>query len=265
MLKPRLIFTLLYANGVFNLSRNFNLQMVGDWNWLKNNYEFESIAQSIDELVVINVGGGDTDFNEFCNQVEILGKFCFMPLAAGGMIRSKEQASKLFNSGADKIVLNSPFFNNENLVREIIQSYGSQAVMSSIDFKKLPDGKYMTFIENGTLSTGIDLNSAVKNIQIIGAGELYLTSIDRDGTGFGYDLEALEIANKNCQLPIIASGGADTYDKLIEGLQLGEISAVSTSHLFNFICDGLKDARESMIAEGISLSKWSFNNLNNEY
>jgi cyclase len=260
MLKPRLIFTLLYSNGQFNLSRNFNLQIVGDSDWLKNNYEFESIARSIDELVILNVGNPDSNFDDFCNQVEEISRYCFMPIAAGGLIRSIEQATKLFNKGADKIILNTPFFNNQNLVRSLVRIYGSQAVIASLDFRKLEKEYYMTYITNGTISTGVDLKSAVEIIERNGAGEIYMTSIDRDGTGFGYDQDALKIGSSNCNLPIIASGGADTYDKLVEGLNFGDISAVSTSHLFNFICDGLMDAREQMIKEGINLSKWEFKN-----
>jgi cyclase len=260
MLKPRLIFTLLYDNGVFNLSRNFNLQIVGDQDWLTNNYEFESIARSIDELVILNVGKSSDNFDDFCKQVGEIARYCFMPIAAGGNIRTIEHASKLFNKGADKIVLNTPFFKQPNLIKEIAKRYGSQAIISSIDFKRMPDNMFPTYIENGATPTGLDLAAAIRNNEDLGAGELYLTSIDRDGTGFGYDLNALEIAHNSCQLPIIASGGADTYDKLVEGLHTGYVSAVSTSHLFNFICDGLKDARESMIEEGVQLSKWSFEN-----
>jgi cyclase len=260
MVKPRLVFTLLYANGFFNLSRNFNLQIVGDQEWLTNNYEFESIARSIDELVILNVGKSVDNFDDFCTQVGEIARYCFMPIAAGGNIRTIEHASKLFNSGADKIVLNTPFFTNQKLITDIARMYGSQAVISSIDFKRTPDGSYPTFIDNGGTLTGIDLATAIKNNEALGAGELYITSIDRDGTGFGYDLQAIEIAHNSCQLPIIASGGADTYDKLVEGLHTGFVSAVSTSHLFNFICDGLKDARDSMIEEGIHLSKWNFEN-----
>ncbi len=258
MLKPRLIFTLLYADRAFNLSRNFKLQNVGDNEWLTKNYEFESIARSIDELVILNVNRTDSDFDEFCNHVEAIGKYCFMPLAVGGNIRDISQVNKLFSKGADKVVLNTPFYNNQSLIKEIVKQYGSQAVVASIDFKKNNDGEHFTYIENGTKETGLTIEEAVNLVSNLGAGELYITSIVNDGTGFGYDLEALKKAYDDCNLPIIASGGADTYDKLIEGLNSGLVTAVSTSHLFNFICDGLKDARDTMIEEGVNLSKWDF-------
>ena len=261
MLKPRLIFTLLYADKSFNLSRNFKLQKVGDYEWLINNYDFESIARSIDELAILNVNKDDDDFENFCMHLKKISEFCFMPIAVGGNIRNTEQTSLLFDSGADKVVLNTTFFTDHTLIKTLVKKYGSQSIVSSIDFKKNKEAEYKVYINNGLTETDFTLSEAISQVEQLGAGEVYLTSIENDGTGFGYDLEALRIAHNSCNLPIIASGGADTYDKLVEGLNSGLVSAVSTSHLYNFICDGLKDARESMIEEGIQLSNWNFEHL----
>lgn len=261
MAKPRMCFTLLYADGNFHLSRNFNLQAVGNFDWLMENYEFESIARSIDELVILNVGRGEVDWPDFIKTVQNLVRRCFMPVAVGGGIRRVEQARLLFENGADKVVLNSAFFKAPHLVGELADSYGAQSIVASLDFRRDDNGTAQIYVDGGRENTGVDLASGVARAAELGAGELYLTSIERDGTGMGYDLTALELAYASCDLPIIAAGGADTTDRLAEGIRSGFASAVSTAHLFNFMCDGLRDARQQLIADGISLSRWNFEDI----
>lgn len=261
MVKPRMCFALLYADGNFHLSRNFNLQEVGDFDWLMENYEFESIARSIDELLILNVGRGELDWPGFLENVQKVVKHCFMPVAVGGGIRNTEQARLLFENGADKVVLNSVFFSEPQLVTDLARLYGTQSIVASLDFRRNGAGGTEVFIGGGRENTGVLLAEAVSAAAHAGAGEIYLTSIDRDGTGMGYDLSALETAYRSCDLPIIAAGGADTSDRLAEGIRSGFASAVSTAHLFNFMCDGLRDAREELIAEGIPLSHWHFEGL----
>ncbi len=261
MAKPRMCFALLYAGGSFHLSRNFNLQAVGNFEWLMENYEFDSIARSIDELVILNVGRGVVDWPDFINTVQKLVRQCFMPVAVGGGIRSAEQARQLFANGADKVVLNSAFFSAPELIGTLASSYGAQSIVASIDFRRDAAGNARVFVDGGATDAGIDLAAAVSRAAELGAGELYLTSIDRDGTGMGYDLPALELAHAACDLPIIAAGGADTTERLAEGIRSGYASAVSTAHLFNFMCDGLQAARRQLIADGIPLSRWSFEGI----
>jgi len=260
MAKPRLCFTLLYADGIFYLSRNFNLQAVGNLDWVMDNYDFESIARSIDELIILNVSQLDEDWEDFCSIVSRLSENCFMPIAAGGGIRGIEQVESLFISGADKIILNSALYDAPDLIRQLVAIYGSQSVICSIDFRRL-DGSIKTFKAGGKIETEVALTSAISSAVNLGVGEFYLTSIDKDGTGEGFDMPVLELAYKACSLPIIAAGGADTDDRLAEGLHSGFVSAVSTSHLFNFMGDGLKDARNGLEAEGIQMSKWNFEEL----
>lgn len=261
MAKPRMCFALLYADGNFHLSRNFNLQEVGDFDWLMENYEFESIIRSIDELMILNVGRGQADWPGFLENVQKVVRHCFMPVAVGGGIRNSEQARLLFANGADKLVLNSTIFVDRNLVTELARLYGSQSIVASLDFKRNSNGEAEIYIDGGRKNTGVELSKAVKAAANIGVGEIYLTSIDRDGTGMGYDIPALEQAHAACDLPIIAAGGADTSDQLAEGILSGFASAVSTAHLFNFMCDGLQDARSQLITYGIPLSKWNFEGI----
>ena len=261
MAKPRMCFAILYADGKFHLSRNFNLQEVGDFDWLMKNYEFESIARSIDELLILNVGRSELDWPGFLQSLQKVVKHCFMPVAVGGGINNTEQVRLLFENGADKVVLNSAFFSDPQLVTSLVSLYGTQSIVASLDFRRNDAGEAEIFINGGRENTGVLLADAVSGAARAGAGEIYLTSIDRDGTGMGYDLAALETAFKSCDLPIIASGGADTSDRLAEGIRSGFASAVSTAHLFNFMGDGLRDTREELIADGIPLSQWNFEDL----
>lgn len=261
MAKPRMCFALLYADGNFHLSRNFNLQEVGDFDWLMENYEFESIVRSIDELLMLNVGRNEVDWHGFLENIQRVVKHCFMPVSVGGGIRSSHQARLLFENGADKVVLNSPIFTDPGLVMELAGLYGSQSIVASLDFKRNDTGVAEIYIDGGRKNTGVELGKAVLAAANVGAGEIYLTSIERDGTGMGYDIPALEIAHAACDLPIIAAGGADTSDRLAEGILSGFASAVSTAHLFNFMCDGLQDARRQLITDGIPLSHWNFEGI----
>lgn len=254
-------FALLYADGKFCLSRNFNLQAVGDYLWLMENYEFESISRSIDELLILNVSKSPDCWEDFIQTVQKLVKRCFMPVAVGGGIRNIEQARLLFENGADKVILNSALFRDPQLVTSLARLYGAQSIVASLDFRRNGAGEAEIFIDGGREDTGVFLAEAVSVAARVGAGEIYLTSIDRDGTGMGYDLAALETAHKSCNLPIIAAGGADTTDRLAEGILSGLASAVSTAHLFNFMCDGLRGARLQLIADGIPLSRWNFEDL----
>ena len=128
MLKKRIIFTLLYQDGSFCLSRNFNLQKVGNLNWIKKNYDFSLITKSIDELIIINVSKDKKSIKNFIKNVEKLSKECFIPLSIGGKIDSLEIAKLYMNSGADKLVINTNLF-NINLLKKISNTFGEQCLV----------------------------------------------------------------------------------------------------------------------------------------
>lgn len=258
MLKSRLIFALLMKNGSYQLSRNFNLQDVGDLNWIKKYYNFDAIAFSIDELIVVNVERGEKNVDLFCENLLKLNENCFMPIAAGGGIRCLDHAYKILNSGADKIIVNTPLVTQSNLVKELVETFGSQCVIGSIDYKKYDDGHIDVFIENGNKTTGQTVEEAVKNAHDLGCGEIYLTSMGQDGTGYGYDLEILEKVVSTSKIPVIASGGAGKYEHFADGIQKAEASAVSTANLFNFMANGLTLVRNTMIEQGIDMAAWDF-------
>jgi imidazole glycerol-phosphate synthase subunit HisF len=222
MLRKRIIFTLIYSHGIYNQSRNFRLQKVGNLNWLEKNYQFKKIAFSIDELIVLN---------------------------------SSKDEKLLFKSGADKIVLNSAFKNNPNLIRDLVRKYGSQSLVACIDYKNNNE-HIEVFINDGTLKLDEKIEEYILYLESLQIGEIYLNSIDRDGTGFGYDFETIQKVVKFITKPLIIAGGAGNERHLFEGLQMNGVSAVSTANLFNFIGNGLPNARKSIIEKGENLANW---------
>ncbi len=257
MLRNRIIFSLIFSDGNFMQSRNFKLQKVGDINWLKDFYKFQDISFSLDELIVLDATKGLKDLQLFADHIKELSKNVFLPITAGGGISSLDNAKLLFNNGADKIVINSLIFENNEVVKEIIKSYGSQSVVASIDYKYV-NGNAKVFINNGSRELDINTHEMIKIISSTGVGEIIVNSIDRDGTGFGYDVDFLSHLNE-LDIPIIISGGAGNSKHFMDALDKDNTSAVATANLLNFVGDGLPLARRDLINEGYNLANHNIN------
>lgn len=260
MVKKRLVYTLLVQDQIIQLSRNFSLQSVGDLNWLYDYYDFDSIAYSVDELVLLNVGRGEKNTKSFSDFIIALSRKCFMPIAAGGGITSQEDAYQLLDAGADKLVLNTALFAQPVLIRDLAKIFGSQCIVGSIDYKWLNTATEV-FTGNGQVPTGLTVEDAIQKVVELGVGEIYLTSMDRDGTGQGYDLLLLERVAKICQLPIIASGGVGEYEHFVSGMQVSGVTGASTANIFNFIGEGLTESRNYILNKALPLAKWDFDVL----
>lgn len=256
MLKKRLIFTLLYNQGQFMLSRNFRLQKVGDLKWLQTNYNFSHISFAIDELIVLDVTRGERDAEAFCETLKVLAEGCFVPIAAGGGVRTVEHARALLRSGADKIVLNTPLYENKVFINELASEFGQQCVVASMDIKRESDGSYQAWVESGSRCLEGSAAHWIEQVTNNAVGEIYLNAIDRDGTGQGYDLQLLDQLPPDMPKPVILAGGVGKATHLAEGLADPRVDAVATAHLFNFVGDGLKQARQSLIAGGVVLPVW---------
>jgi len=256
MLRKRVIFTLIYADGYFHQSRNFRLQRVGNLQWLEKNYKFQNIAGAIDELIVLNASKSNKDIIQFSEAVSKLVANVFIPIAAGGGIRTLQDAEKLFQNGADKIVLNSVLAENSALVNQLGQRFGSQAIVANIDVKK-SDNEYAVYVNNGTRIIDGNLFDYLKFIQDQSVGEIYLNSIDKDGTGFGFDEDLMNFIEDSINLPLIIAGGAGNEEHLATGLDKPYINAVATANLFNFIGNGLPLARQRLIDSGYNLARWT--------
>lgn len=256
MLKKRIIFTLLYDCGSFVLSRNFRLQRVGNLDWLLRNYNFEKIAFFIDELVVLDVSRGEKNAKAFCETLRTITSNCFVPVAAGGGVNSLDHARGLLRSGADKIVVNTSLFNHREFVVELNQEFGQQCIVGSVDIKREHDGKCCIYAHQGSQRIDEPPQAALRWLNEKLVGELYLNSIDQDGTGRGYDFTLLDELPAYCSVPIIMAGGVGNGAHFAEGLADPRIHAVATAHLFNFVDDGLQRARENLLIQGVDLASW---------
>ena len=255
MLRERLVFSLIYSDGIFMQSRNFRLQRVGDINWLEKNYKFQKISFSLDELFVVDASRKIKDIDKFAAVVKRLVNGVFIPVAAGGGIRKLEDAELLFNNGADKIVLNTALYDNPGLAENIIEKFGAQSLVASVDYKLVGD-EPVVYIKDGTQAIEMKLDECLLFLQNLGVGEILLNSIQQDGTGFGYDLPTIQKYCKQISVPLLIMGGAGNEFHLLEGLKQNGVSAVVTANLFNFIGNGLPNARKFMLENNANLAKW---------
>ena len=255
MLRNRLIFGLIYNAGAFMQSRNFRLQRVGDINWLERNYKFQKISFSLDELIVLDATKKNKDIKKFAETVKRLVNDVFIPVAAGGGIRILEDAELLFNNGADKVILNSALYEKPELAKDIIEKYGSQSLVASVDYKVI-DKTPVVYIKDGTLPIPISLEDYLKYLDDIGVGEILLNSIQQDGTGFGYDINTVLEYGQSISVPLLIMGGAGNEGHLHDGLKQNGVSAVVTANLFNFIGNGLPKARQYLLDNEMNIASW---------
>ncbi len=256
MPKKRLIFTLLYNQGQFMLSRNFRLQKVGDLKWLQTYYNFSQISFSIDELIVLDVTRTERNIKVFSDALKVIAEGCFVPVTAGGGVRTIENAWTLLRSGADKVVVNTSLYSNKEFIGELASEFGQQSIVASMDIKHASDGSYKVWSECGNKRLDGCAAHWVEKVVNNAVGEIYLNSIERDGTGQGYDMHLLDLLPPNMSKPVILAGGAGNASHFAEGFADPRVDAVATAHLFNFVGDGLKKARKSLIFGGINLPMW---------
>lgn len=252
-MKKRLIFTLLYEKGSFVLSRNFRTQKIGDIDWLGRNYNFAKVASHIDELIVINISR-DAEFDDhFRTTLSELLSGVFVPMTAGGGVRSLRDAESLFAAGADKILLNYAIHHDAHLVGSLAEKYGQQAVVGSLDVR-VTDGAHHVFSNKGSALEPLESYQALMDAGHI--GEVYLNSIDRDGTGQGMDLSSISVLGESAPIPVILAGGAGKPAHLSEAIACPSVNAVATANLLNFVGDGLRKTRIAIRDTGIDLAQW---------
>ena len=254
MLRKRLIFILIYSEGSFCQSRNFRLQKVGKIDWLIDNYKFSQVSKYIDELILLDASPSK-DIERFWEDTKKIIENARIPKRFGGGISNIDDVERMFKTGADKISINTLAFDDSNACEEIIQKYGSQAVVASVDYK-IKDGKNIVFKANGSISTGIELSEHVNFLNELGVGEILLNSMDKDGTGFGNDLDTVISISDISTSPIIAVGGAGNKNHFETGLNVHNVGAVATANLYNFMGDALGISRDYLLEQEINLAKW---------
>ena len=255
MQNKRIIFGLLYSDNFFHLSRNFRLQKVGNIDWLQENYAFNETCQYIDELAFFNVSRvfDKSQKKKFFDNINLLRKKIFSPIMIGGGIKTFEDARICFENGADKISINSEL-ENIDLINEIAENYGSQSISIVLDYKRI-NQTYKIFTNCGNLKKDIPLKEVFSSLQTNKIGEVILHSIERDGTGNGYDLDILKDLINRLNKPLLLMGGAGKPENIVEALNIPQISGVITANLFNFIGNTLKITRELCQTRNIKIAK----------
>ena len=254
MLKKRMILCLLMRNdGVFCNSRNFTLQPVGELSWIRRYLDF----MAIDELVLLNVDRNHKSVLLFSEQMMKLARLCFVPISAGGGITSLADIETLLSSGADKVVINTHALLAPDFITSAADQFGSQCVVVSIDCKRIR-GAARVMALNGSRDAARDVVEWARQVEQRGAGEIFLTSIDRDGTGIGYDIELLRSVVDAVSIPVIASGGVGEFQHLMDGIKLGGASAVSAANIFHYIGNGLVKAKQYLLSQGGVVPMWNF-------
>ncbi len=241
----------------FHLSRNFRLQKVGDLNWLNNNFEFGLSTGNIDELMVIFVkkNPNKDEFHNYFKTIEKLKKNIFIPITLGGGISTYEISKNFFESGADKILINTFVYKSIDLINKISGNYGSQAISVGIDYKR--NEKQIGLYSNcGNTLEKITFEDHLNNLERVNCGELILNSIDNDGNGAGLDLNITEKIKNGYSKPILLMGGAGKPEHFTEGLKIDDVSGIVSANLFNFLGSGLKNVRLKLIKDGINIAKF---------
>ncbi len=249
----RIIFVLLHCDGHYMLSRNFRLQRVGDIEWVLRNYEIRRVSLGIDELMILDVSPETSDRSVFHRDVGRLVEECFVPVTVGGHLRSRKDVATCFAVGADKVLMNTAFFDDPALCKEVAATYGSQALIAGIDviddIEGMRDASHRPFVVRDRLQ------EHVRRVVDSGAGEVLIQSVDRDGTGNGLDLSLAERAESG-PAPLILMGGVGQARHLSEGLGASAVDAVATANLFNFIGDALVESRLQARSDGVLLAAW---------
>jgi cyclase len=208
-------------------------------------------AQGADELCFLDITASSDNRNIILDVVKKTANQCFMPLTVGGGVRSLSDIRSLLLAGADKVGINTSAISSPELIQEGANKFGSQCIVVAIDAKKVKD-KWMVYSHGGRKETGLDAIEWAKFVAEKGAGELLLTSMDRDGTGSGFDLDLLKEITSKVTVPVIASGGVGTLDHLVEGVEKGGASAVLAASIFHFGKFKIKDARKAMTDAGLN-------------
>jgi len=248
MLKNRIIPCLDVKNGRVVKGINFvDLVDAGDPIEQAQVYD----KQGADELCFLDITASNENRNIILDTVKKTAEKCFMPLTVGGGVRTLEDIRNLLLAGADKVSINTAAVNNKTLIKESAEKFGSQCIVVAVDAKKIKEDKWEVFTHGGRKPTGIDVMEFVEKIESMGAGEILLTSMDRDGTKKGYDLDLTKKVSNFVNIPVIASGGVGSLEHLYQGIKIGKANGLLAASIFHFGEFSINDAKKYLDSKGI--------------
>ena len=252
MLKARIIPCLDVKDGRVVKGVNFvDLRDAGDPVDAAKAYD----AAGADELCFLDITASHEDRDVIFDVVTKTAEHCFMPLTVGGGVRSTDDIRKLLLAGADKVSINTAAVRNPDLVREAAIKFGAQCIVVAIDAKQVSGEseppRWEIFTHGGREPTGIDAVDYARKVVALGAGEILLTSMDRDGTGEGFDIALTRAISDAVNVPVIASGGVGTLDHMVEGIRDGGATAVLAASIFHFGTFTISETKAHMAAAGI--------------
>lgn len=250
MLKHRLIPNIILNNGNVVQSKNFKHTNIVS-NAITAVDFFNSWA--VDEIIILDVSRHTDYRKQFHKIINGLSKRCFIPLTVGGWIKDADEIRSFLKEGADKISINTQAAIKPDFITESAKMFGSQCIVVSIDVKKNNLNQYEVFIDRGNKSTGLDPVEWAMKVQELGAGEILLTSIDRDGSGLGYDLKLLKQVCESVTIPVIAFGGVGNWKHLVDGIKIGKADAVSAANIFHYTEHSTYNAKSFMVKAGLNV------------
>jgi cyclase len=214
-------------------------------------------AAGADELTFLDITASHENRDTILDVVARTAEQCFMPLTVGGGVRAVEDIRRLLLAGADKVSINSAAVARPDFVREAAEKYGDQCIVVAIDARQTAPGKWEVFTHGGRKGTGLDAVQWAHRMTELGAGEILLTSMDRDGTKSGFDLALTRAVSDAVPVPVVASGGVGTLDHLVEGVTLGGASAVLAASIFHFGEFTIAQAKERLTEAGVPIRQIS--------
>ena len=210
-------------------------------------------AEGADELCFLDITASHEERDTLYDIVGKTASQCFMPLTVGGGVRKVEDVRNLLLAGADKVAINTAAVSRRELVSEAAEKFGSQCIVVAIDARQAGPGKWEIWTHGGRTATGIDAVAYVREVVALGAGEILLTSMDRDGSRAGFDLALTRAISDAVSVPVIASGGVGTLDHLTQGVLQGHASAVLAASIFHFGEFSIQQAKRHMADAGIAV------------
>jgi imidazole glycerol-phosphate synthase subunit HisF len=250
MLKMRVIPCLDVKDGRVVKGVNFvDLRDAGDPVEAARAYD----AAGADELCFLDITATHEGRGTMFDVVRRTAEACFMPLTVGGGVRTLDDIRNLLLAGADKVSINSAAVSNRQFVKQAAEKFGSQCIVVAIDAKETSPGKFEIFTHGGRKETGIDAVDFAREVASLGAGEILLTSMDRDGTGKGFNLALTRAIADAVTIPVIASGGVGTLQHLVEGIKDGHATAVLAASIFHFGTFTISEAKHAMAEAGIPM------------